>query len=385
MMDCILIENAKIFMENKTINNGYLLIDRGIIVNISEEQIDIGDAVKRIDGTDLSVLPGFIDAHIHGANGCDIMDATESALETIALHLPKEGTTSFVATTMTQSEAKINNALTTIGNYEKKQTEATLLGVHVEGPFIHPEKSGAHQKEYIVPTNRELWNKWQQLAKGKLKTVTIAPECDETNLITYLSDLGINVSLGHSTVNFQEARAAVAKGVNQVTHLANAMTGIHHRDVGAVGAAFLLDELVVEVIADKVHLSFEMLEISYRQIGSNRMMLITDAMRAKGLQAGTYELGGQSVKVANEKAYLKDGTLAGSVQTMIENVKIMLGISGVTLRDIVKMTAENPAKQLNVFQEKGSIAIEKDADLVLLDSKTDVVYTICEGKIAYER
>ena len=385
MMDRILIENAQIFLENQVINNGYLLIDRGIIVNISKEHIDVKDSVERIDGSDLSILPGFIDAHIHGANGSDIMDATESALETIALHLPCEGTTSFVATTITQSEAKINHALTTIGNYEKKQGEATLLGVHIEGPFIHPEKSGAHQTQYIIPTSRDLWNQWQYVAKGKIKTITIAPECDESNLISYLSDIGINVSLGHSTVNFQEVKTAVEKGVNQVTHLANAMTGIHHRDVGAVGAAFLLDDLLVEIIADQVHLSLEMLEISYRQIGSSRMMLITDAMRAKGLQAGTYELGGQSVKVENEKAYLKDGTIAGSVQTMIGNVKTMLGIPGVTLRDIVKMTAENPAKQLKVFQEKGSIAIGKDADLVLLDANTDIAYTICEGTIAYER
>src|SRR5699024_7972193 len=217
----------------------------------------------------------------HGANCSDIMDATESALETIALHLPCEGTTSFVGTTITQSEAKINHALTTIGNYEKKQGEATLLGVHIEGPFIHPEKSGAHQTQYIIPTSRYIWKQWQYAAKGKIKIITIAPECDESNLISYLSVIGINVPLGHSTVDLHEVKTALEKGVNQVTHLANAMTGIHHRDVGAVGAAFLLDDLVVEIIADQVHLSLEMLEISYRQIGSSRMMLITDAMRAK--------------------------------------------------------------------------------------------------------
>src|SRR5699024_3512528 len=164
--------------------------------------------------------------------------------------------------------------------------------VHIEGPFIHPEKSGAHQTQYIIPTSRDLWKQWQYAAKGKIKTITIAPECDESNLISYLSDIGISVSLGHSTVNFQEVKPAVEEGVIHVTHLENEMTGIHHRDVGAVGAAFLLENLLVEIIADQVHLSLEMLEISYRQIGSSRMMLITDAMRAKGLQAGTYELGG---------------------------------------------------------------------------------------------
>src|SRR5699024_7956659 len=198
---------------------------------------------------------------------------------------------------------KINRALTTIGNYEKKQGEATLLGVHIEGPFIHPEKSGAHQTQYIIPISRDLWKQWQYAAKGKIKTITIAPECDDSNLISYLSDIGINVSLGHSTVNFQEVKTEVEEGVNQVTHLANAMTGIHHRDDGAVGATFLLDDLLVEIIADQVHLSLEMLQISYCKIGSSRMIMITDAMRAKGLQAGTYEHGGQSVKVENEKAY----------------------------------------------------------------------------------
>lgn len=383
MTERILIENVHIFMEDKTIYNGYLLIEAGKIGNISEERIEVDVNVKRIDGSHLSVLPGFIDSHIHGAKGLDTMDATESALETIATYLPSEGTTSFVATTMTQSKAQIEKALINIGNYENKKHAATLLGAHLEGPFIHPEKSGAHQVQYIVPTSKALWNQWQQLAKGKIKTVTIAPECDEDNLIPYLSNKGMNVSLGHSTVGYAEVKSAVARGVKQMTHLANAMTGMHHRDVGAVGAAFLLDELAVELIADEVHLSLEMLEISYRQIGSNRMVLITDAMRAKGLKAGIYELGGQQVKVTNDRAELTDGTLAGSVQTMIGNVRTMLKLPHVTLRDIVKMTAENPAKQLNVFNEKGSITIGKDADLVLLNEKINIMYTICAGKIVY--
>lgn len=380
----IIIKNATLYLESKTIENGYLFIEDGKIIKISDVPFEMEGEVDVIDGAGLRVLPGFIDAHIHGAKGADTMDATSEALETMARVLPEEGTTSFLATTITQSHEQIERALENIASYTSKSGEATLLGAHLEGPFIHKDKKGAQPGQYIVPGNLALFEKWQQLAAGKIKTVTLAPECDEDGLIPYLYEAGVNVSAGHTTVNFADMKKAVSDGVRQVTHLANAMTGIHHRDVGAVGAAFLLEELAVEVIADEIHLSPEMLDISYRQIGSDRIILITDAMRAKSLAEGMYELGGQAVEVKDGRATLASGSLAGSIVTMIDNVRNMLRIPGVTLQDIVKMTAVNPAKQLKIYDKKGSIATGKDADLLVIDENIEIKYTICQGKVAYE-
>ena len=380
----IVISGATIFLESKILHDGHLLIEDGKIVEIKNKPITVSGDVDVIDGTGLQVLPGFIDTHIHGANGVDVMDATEEALRTMASSLPKEGTTSFLATTMTQSHEQIECALSNVAAYNNNDAEATLLGVHLEGPFIHKAKKGAQPEQYIVPGDVALFKRWQQLADGQIKTVTLAPECDCDGLIAHLSETDVNPSAGHTTVNYVQMKEAAAQGVKQMTHLANAMTAIHHRDVGAVGAAFLLDDVMVEVIADEIHLSKEMLEISFKQIGSDRMILITDAMRAKGLQDGMYELGGQAVRVKDKQATLEDGSLAGSIITMIDCVRNMLKIEEVTLRDIVKMTAVNPAKQLHIYDKKGSITVGKDADLVIMDDNCDIHYTICQGTIAYK-
>lgn len=380
----ILIDNARLYLQTETIENGYLLIEDGKIVTISKEQIDIRENVYRIDGTGMSVLPGFIDVHIHGAKGADAMDATETALDTIASAIPKSGTTSFLATTMTASTIEIDDALENIANYKRKNKTATLLGAHLEGPFIHKNKKGAQQADTIIPGNIASFKRWQQVAAGKIKLVTLAPECAEDGFINYLTTSGVIASAGHTTATFADIKRATEEGISHLTHLGNAMTGLHHRDVGVVGAGFLLDELQVEIIADYIHLAPEMLEIIVKQIGAERIILITDAMRATSLGNGTYELGGQEVIVGNGRATLANGVLAGSVVTMIESVRNMLKLPDITLRDIIKMTAENPAKQLNIFNEKGSIAIGKTADLVIINKYMEITYTICQGEIAYE-
>src|SRR5699024_10708226 len=228
------------------------------------------------------------------------------------------------------------------------------------------QKKGAQREEYIVPANINTFQRWQELAQGSIKTVTLAPECDDAGLIPFLREKNIVISAGHTISNYAQMKMAVEEGVRQVTHLANGMPSLHHREVGVLGATFLLEKITAEVIADGMHLVPEMLEIIYKQLGSERIILITDAIRATGLSDGIYELGGQEVYVKDGRATLSDGSLAGSIITMIEAVHMMLKIPHVTLADIVQMTAMNPAKQLNLFDDKGSIAVGKDADLVLL-------------------
>lgn len=382
------IKNVTIFTEKTLIVNGNVLMKDGRIETISNEHEQLTSYpsnLKIIDGTDLNLIPGFIDGHIHGANGADVMDATADALDTMATSLPKEGTTSFLATTITQSSENIEAALQNVANYPLKRGQAEIIGVHLEGPFIEGNKKGAQPIEYIRKPDIEQFKKWQNLSNNKIKTITMAPEHDEDgSFIHYLYKSGVNVSAGHTDANFASMKKAVSDGVRQVTHLCNAMSGIHHRDIGAVGAAFQLEELRAELIADGIHVSPGMLQLIYANMGSERLILITDAMRAKCLQAGDYELGGQPVTVTSDRAVLEDGTLAGSILKMHQGAQQMLQLTNVSIRNIIEMASANPAKQLGIFEKKGSIALQKDADVLLVDDELNIKYTICRGAVAFE-
>ncbi len=379
----LFIKNVMIYTEDEKIEHGHLYIENGLIHNImcEGEAVELGD-IPAIDASGLSVIPGFIDGHIHGAKGADVMDATEEALDTMAKVLPKEGTTSFLATTITQSKKNISKALRNIANYENKSGQAEIIGVHLEGPFINKEKKGAQPEDFILEPTIDQFKEWQRLAGNKIKTITMAPELNpDGEVIHYLFKHGINVSAGHTSATFSDMQRAVEQGVRQVTHLCNAMTGIHHRDIGVVGAAFLLDSIRAELIADGIHVNPDMIKIIYQNIGSDRLMLITDAMRAKCMSAGTYDLGGQDVIIDNARAILEDGTLAGSILKLKDAAKLMLDIESVTMQDIIKMASENPAKQIGIFKRKGSITEGKDADLLIVDEKFNIIYTICRGEI----
>ncbi len=384
----LLIKNVKVFAEEEVIENGYLIAEQGKITEIghmSQLKDHKFPTATNIDAKGLNAVPGFIDGHIHGADGADVMDATPEALETMASALPKEGTTSFLATTITQSEDNIHRALANVASYQNKPAQAEIIGIHLEGPFIEEKKAGAQPKEHILAPEVEQFEKWQRISGNKIKTITMAPEKDvEGALIRYLASQGINVSAGHTAATIADMRIAVEHGVRQVTHLCNAMSPIHHRDIGVVGAALTLEELKSELIADKIHVSPEMIGFIYQNIGSERLLLITDALRAKCLQPGTYDLGGQEATVTEDRATLSDGTLAGSILKMNQGAKNMLETTNATLRDIINMTAVNPAKQINMYERKGSLAPGKDADILLVEDDVSVKYTFCRGELAYE-
>lgn len=382
------IKNVKIYLEDKTIPNGGIYIENNRVQSIHEGNDlphDLDQDAHIIDATGLNAIPGFIDGHIHGANGADTMDATEEALDKIASLLPMEGTTSFLATTITQSHDNISKALENAAHYSNKPGQAELVGVHLEGPFVEKTKAGAQPREYIIKPDLQQFKKWQAQSAGNIKTITMAPEHDENGqFINSLAESGVNVSAGHTDCGFAGIEKAVSQGVSQLTHLCNAMNGIHHRDIGAVGAAFQLKELRAELIADGIHVAPEMLQLIYNNMGSERIILITDAMRAKGLPDGDYELGGQPVKVENGKAVLEDGTLAGSILKMHEGAKQMLKLTGVCIRDIVEMASVNPAKQIGIYDRKGSISLGKDADILLVDDELNIKFTICRGEISFQ-
>jgi N-acetylglucosamine-6-phosphate deacetylase len=385
----ILLKDIQIYTEGKWIENGYIKIKDQKIVELGRaENLSMQEEFEVLDiPLQYKAVPGFIDVHIHGANGADAMDATKEALETVAQALPSEGTTSFLATTMTQEEKRIEKALVNAGEYIKDpQTpgKAEILGIHLEGPFVNPKKAGAQPIQYIIEPNLGLFKKWEQLSRQTIKLVTLAPEqSGGLEMVRYLKANGIIASIGHTDATYAEMLNAIDAGANHVTHLYNQMRGLHHREPGTVGAALLKEEVKAELIVDGVHVHPEMVKLAYMQKGKQGIILITDSMRAKCLKNGHYDLGGQDVTVQNGKAVLSDGTLAGSILQLGQGVKNILAFTGCALEDAVEMAAVNPAKQLNVFNRKGTISEGKDADIVVLDENLDVYMTICRGEVAY--
>lgn len=383
-MGDILLRNVRICLPEKLVT-GYLGMRNGEIVEIGEGEPS-QQYGKEVDGLLQYALPGFIDGHIHGAAGADTMDATQESLHKMAAWLPNEGTTTFLATTITQEEEAIETALEQVRLFIHQAGEAELIGVHLEGPFVNPVKAGAQPLAHIRQPDTELFQKWQKLSGNKIKVVTLAPECDEDYQLTQLlASEQIVASAGHTDSSFEQIKDAAEQGITQLTHLCNQMNGIHHRDVGAVGAAFLLPELMSELIADGIHVAPEMLRLVYQNVGPDRLILITDSLRGKGLEDGTYDLGGQAVTVKDGKALLPDGTLAGSMLQMKDAVRNMATFADVSVADIAKMTAENPAKQYGIYDRKGSLAIGKDADIVLLDDQLTLQATYCKGNLAYQK
>ena len=378
-------KNVNVYVEGKGIVKTSIGFDNGIITCLKKSnKIEVIDNLT----DDMVVVPGFIDQHIHGAKGFDAMDGTIEALSGIAEALPKEGTTAFLATTMTQSPKNINTALETVKNYKdmNKAEGAEILGVHLEGPFISSSHIGAQPLEYVAEPLVETFKKYQEVSGNTIKLVSLAPEVPGAEeLIKYLKSQNIVASVGHSAAGFNDVEKAVAAGISNVTHTYNAQKAYHHRDIGTVGAALLLDELNCEIICDTIHVSVPAIKMVVKNKPHTKVTLITDALRAKQLEDGVSELGGQTVIVKNGEARLENGTLAGSVLLMNVAVKNVVEKVGVPFIDAIDMATINPARNLGVDKEMGSIALGKKANLTVLDKDFSVVMTIREGNVVYKR
>ena len=334
---------------------------------------------------DAVVLPGFIDEHIHGAGGADVMDGSVEALSVMADTLAREGTTTFLATTMTQSPENIHRALTAVKEYRAlgRRAGARVAGVHLEGPFIAEAHKGAQPAEYIARPSVEIFETYQAASGESIKIVTLAPEVEgAAGLIKYLTARGIISSVGHTSAKFADVERAVSNGASHVTHTFNAQSPLHHREIGVVGSALLMEELACELIADTIHVSVPAMKLLERCKGEN-VILTTDAIRAKGLGDGESELGGQKVYVKNGEARLADGTLAGSVLSMNVALKNIVEKVGVPFERAVKFATENPARALGIFEETGSIEVGKSADFTVLDRDFNVLLTVRDGEIVY--
>jgi N-acetylglucosamine-6-phosphate deacetylase len=371
------IKNAKFIIDNEIVEDKILLFDKHIIGLVD----NIDDSIEVIDANGLYVSAGFIDIHIHGSGGADVMDATPQALSTIAQTIIQYGTTSFVPTTMTMSKAEIIKALDNIKAYSAKSNEAQILGVHMEGPFINTNKAGAQDSRYIVPLDLDLIDKYSDI----ISIITLAPEV--YNNISAIKKLHKNhpnivLSIGHSEATYQEAKESFEAGVSHATHMFNAMPPYHHRDVGLIGAVFEDERVSCDIIADTIHTHPSTLKLIYTLKPEN-LILITDAMRAGCMRDGEYDLGGQRVYVKNDKATLENGVLAGSVLRLNNALKNMIQYANLTLTQAISLVTKQPADKLKL--NKGLLKSGYDADIVIFDEDIKVYMSIIAGNIAYKR
>ena len=335
------------------------------------------------------LAPGFLDEHIHGACGRDAMDGEPESILRIADALVQEGVTSFLPTTMTETIPAIEKSLLSIQEAKKKQTSgANIAGIHLEGPFISPIFKGAQAEINIQKPNPTLLERFQKLSGGLIRIVTFAYEEDGgEEFLKACLRLHITPSLGHSNATGQEALASFDKGVTSVTHLYNAQSRFHHRDIGIVGATLLRDGVKAEIIADFHHSSKEAIALLCKTKRKEDIVLISDSTEAKGLREGAKaKLGSQEIHVQNGLALLENGTIAGSILRIDDALRNVSSVAkGYSYSDIVNLATLNPAKNLGLDGRLGSIAIGKEPSFVLLDSSFRVLATIVNGSLAYRK
>ena len=320
-----------------------------------------------------TVVPGFVDVHIHGCAGADTCDATRDALEAMAAFLLAHGVTSFCPTTMTTSRETIQAALLAAKDMMDHPMEggARVVGVNMEGPFIAKERKGAQKEEDILPPDFPLFQQFYEESGGIVRLVDVAPEQPGgLDFVEKASQL-CTVSIAHTTADYDQAKAAFDKGVTHATHLFNAMSGLHHRKPGVVGAVFDDSRVRGELICDGFHIHPAVLRAAFRLLG-DRALIVSDSMRANGMPEGeAFDLGGQMVTVHQGKALLPDGTIAGSVTNLHQEIKNLVSF-GVPFEQAVKAATLLPARAIGLDGEIGSIAPGKRADLVVLDENLDI-------------
>jgi N-acetylglucosamine-6-phosphate deacetylase len=375
---CALTPTAKI-------NDAGILIREEVIEAIGPRAgMTLPAGAQEIRATGKTAIPGFIDVHIHGAGGHDVMEASTTALRVITRKVTQFGTTSLLATTVTASPEDTCRAVEGIAQYITQQhaspaSRAEVLGIHFEGPFISKERRGVHPAQWIQLPSAEMLDRFLQAAAGNARLMTIAPEVlGAAPCIEAAQKAGLVISIGHTDATYEQARFAIACGARSATHMYNAMRPFSHRDPGVIGAVLTSPEINAELIADGVHVEEGAIKLLLQAKGAERVILVSDGLSATGMPDGKYMLGDFEVTVSNGVCRNAAGILAGSTLTLDRALRNIVNL-GVPLRDAVRMLTLNPASLLGIEFKKGTLRAGADADVLLLDEGLHVAGVWARG------
>ncbi|HXN65254.1 MAG TPA: N-acetylglucosamine-6-phosphate deacetylase [Candidatus Acidoferrales bacterium] len=368
--------------------NALILVEEGRILAVGpREGVSIPRGARVAEMLDATATPGFVDVHVHGAGGQDVMRGTSEALEVVAATLTRGGTTSFLATTVTSATEVLCRSVSGIADAITAQASrggadsprAEILGVHLEGPFISRVRRGVHSEEYISAPAPDLLRRLLDAASGRTRIITLAPELPGAlELIDAARSMGIVVSVGHTDANYEQAMAAIHRGARHAAHVFNAMRPFGHRDSGVIGAVLTRPEICAELIADGVHVDAAAMQVLLRAKGTEGVTLVSDGTAATGMPDGCYRLGDFDIAVSGGVVRNKEGKLAGSTLTLDRALRNIVSL-GVRLKDAVQMMTLNPARELGLEKTKGSLTSGADADLVFLNRELEIVKVVTRG------
>lgn len=380
-MNRIAIRAKRLFTPLEEIPDGVVVVEDERIVAVGRrDAVELRAGTREYDAARHTLAPGFVDIHIHGAGGHDVMEGSDEAIQCVAQTIARYGTTSFVATTVTASPDDTCRSLEGIARVAAKahsaaetgKPAAELLGIHFEGPFISTVRRGVHPPKWIAEPRLALLEQFLVAADGHSRILTLAPELTGAlELVDRARKAGLVVGMGHTNATYEEATAAIRHGVRHAVHVYNAMRPFSHRDTGVIGAVLTRPEVTAEVIADGVHVHAPAIQVLLASKGAGRVVLVSDAISATSMPDGNYRLGTFEVNVSNGVCRDAEGHLAGSTLTLDRAVRQMVGL-GVPVSEALRMATLNPAKRIGIESRKGVLAPGADADLVLLDDRLRV-------------
>jgi N-acetylglucosamine-6-phosphate deacetylase len=378
----------RIFTPQREIRDGVVIVEGSRISAVgTREEVAVRADAKRIEARGMTLVPGFVDVHVHGAGGHDVMEATSAALDAVAATLARGGTTSFLATTVTAAPDALCEAAAGIAKYMSTQTSpsapansrAEILGIHFEGPFISPARRGVHPVEWIAAPSLALFARMIAAAAGTARILTLAPEISGgIELIDAARKAGIIAALGHTDATYEQAMDAIAHGARHAAHVFNAMRPFSHRDTGVLGAVLTSPQVTAELIADGVHVDEAAMKLLLTA-KPGKVILVSDGTAATGMPDGKYRLGNFDVQVTGGVVRNSEGKLAGSALTLDRALRNIVAL-GISLDEAVRMLTLYPAKLLGVESQKGIIAAGADADLVFLDSNLQITKVVTRGQ-----
>jgi N-acetylglucosamine-6-phosphate deacetylase len=378
---------GKIVTPFRLVENGAVIIDGNKIYELGKAgDVKIPADCQVIDVSGKIVTPGFVDLLVHGGGGSGFADENLDSIKKVSRYFLEHGSTTVMASLFAKPEKLLLNDIKRLADYIESTPDTNIQGIHMEGPYLNKELKGAMNEGYLWKPSVEGWYKLWDASRGYIKLMTIAPELPGAiDVMREAANCGVVLSIGHSMASYADIELAIDNGAAHVTHIFNAMRPFHHRNPGVILGSLLRNELKIELIADTLHVHPAVMEFLLKVKGANGIILVSDSIRAGGMHEGEYEFADQKVYMKEKRAYLEDGTLAGSTLTLNKAIKNMVETANAKLTDAVRMASLNGAKVVAREHKVGILSAGRQADLVVLDKNYDVEMTILHGKIAYQR